>query len=152
MTVNAVVRHEIPPQDREPARDLGLTFLDVGGEEQLQVVIVAAGRTRKQVVVPRSMFEAFARVASRLGEKGQATLVEEEQEITPEEAAGLLGMSRPIVMHRIKHGDIPHRMVGTHHRLRLADVLAFRDREQAQRDALDEIGAHTDAMTRRYGA
>lgn len=41
-------------------------------------------------------------------------------------------MSRPYLIRQLEAGDLPYHMVGTHRRLRLADVLAYRDRMDAQ--------------------
>jgi len=64
------------------------------------------------------------------------------EEVTPAEAAALLGMSRQQVRRLMDAGVLPFRMVGTHHRLRVADLRAF---DQAERDrqarAMDEFTA-----------
>lgn len=62
-------------------------------------------------------------------------------ELTTVEAAELLNISRPFLIKKIEAGELPHHMVGTHRRLRLADVLAYRDRVDA--DAHDALAAMT---------
>jgi excisionase family DNA binding protein len=151
MPVDAIHRHSIPEQDREPARALLRTVEAAGADDHVYMVVVRPGGERVHAEVPRSMLSGIEGLVELMAAKGEATVVDDEKEITPEDAAPLLGMSRPMVVHRIKQGDIPHRMVGTHHRLKLSDVLAFREAEERRLRAMSEIGEHTDEMTVRYG-
>ena len=61
-------------------------------------------------------------------------------EITTAEAAELLNVSRPFVIKLLESGVMPFRKVGTHRRVRLIDVLEYRDRQDAVASAaLDEM-------------
>lgn len=68
-------------------------------------------------------------------------------ELTTVEAAELLNVSRPSLIKQIEAGEIAHHMVGTHRRLRLADVLAYRDRmdDQAE-EALDALASEAEKL------
>lgn len=67
--------------------------------------------------------------------------------LTTVEAASLLNVSRLFLIKQIEAGALPHHMVGTHRRLRLADVLAYRDRLDAQaNDALDAMAADAEEL------
>jgi excisionase family DNA binding protein len=54
-------------------------------------------------------------------------------EVTPAEAARILGMSRPQVRKIMDSGRLPYRMVGTHHRIALGDLREFKEAETARR-------------------
>ena len=151
MTVQAIRRHAIPDQDREPVRTLLRAVEAVGAGDRVFVVVVPESGERVHAEVPRSVLPGIEGLVELMALRGEATVVDDEEELTPEEAAPLLGLSRPMVVHRIKQGDIPHRMVGTHHRIRLSDVLAFREAEDIRRRAMAEIGEHTDEATLRHG-
>jgi excisionase family DNA binding protein len=56
-------------------------------------------------------------------------------EVTPSEAASLLGMSRPQVCKLMERGDLPFRKVGSHHRILVSDIEAFHDAERKRRRA-----------------
>ena len=57
-----------------------------------------------------------------------------------QEAADLLGVSRPTVVKLLESGEIPFEQPGRHRRVRLADVLAYRERASVERRAaLDQM-------------
>lgn len=68
-------------------------------------------------------------------------------ELTTFEAADILNVSRPFLIKRIEAGELPFHMVGTHRRLKLSDVLAYRDRLAAQaEDALTAMTAEAEEL------
>lgn len=81
---------------------------------------------------------------------GTITIGSIPEELTTTAAAGLLGISRTTLMKRIRQGEIPSHKVGTHTRLKSADVLAIRDEQRRRRreaadkilDLGDELGMH----------
>lgn len=62
------------------------------------------------------------------------------EELTTTVAADVIGVSRPTLMKMIRRGTITAHKVGTHHRLRRADVLAVREaRQTARKTAANEL-------------
>jgi excisionase family DNA binding protein len=80
--------------------------------------------------------------------KGLAiTLVPRHTMLTTQEAADLLGISRPTVVKLITEGEIAHEQRGRHRRLLLTDVLAYQERARTERkrhldEMVDEAGKH----------
>lgn len=87
-------------------------------------------------VVGRLLMETLDEVAAG----HTVSLASDDDELTTQEAADLLNVSRPHLVKLLKEGRIPHHMVGTHHRVRRRDVLAYkaRQREHAE-DALQAL-------------
>jgi excisionase family DNA binding protein len=92
------------------------------------------------VEVPDELFEALRTIVHHLKAGHGVSVVALQTELTTVEAADLLNVSRPHLIKQLEAGAIPYRMVGSHRRLRLVDVLAYRDRQDTQaRAALDEL-------------
>ena len=69
------------------------------------------------------------------------------EELTTQEAADLMGVSRPFVVKLVDGGELPGRLVGTHRRLRRADVLAYREQMRATTaEALQELADNAQAL------
>jgi excisionase family DNA binding protein len=87
------------------------------------------------VSLSRETVEMLARVVDAQAKGQQIVITHGLQEVSPSEAALLLGMSRPQVRKLMDRGALPFRMVGAHHRIAVDDVKAFLDAEKPRRKA-----------------
>jgi excisionase family DNA binding protein len=88
---------------------------------------------------------------SALSEGDAVVVVPMGTDLTTQEAANLLGVSRPYLIRLINQGRIPCEWVGSHRRIRVEDVLAYRRSSQAkQRGALRQLADETDSANLRY--
>ena len=85
--------------------------------------------------------------------KGQGfAILPLDKELTPSQAAEVLGVSRTHLMRIVAQKDsaIPYRMVGAHHRMRLEDVLQYREERERRGKALDELVAQAQELNMGY--
>jgi excisionase family DNA binding protein len=82
----------------------------------------------------------------KISEADQVALLADDAEVSPEDAAAILGISGPLVRRRMDAGVLPFRRVGARRRLRLSDVLDLKRREAPVGAALDELRADTDEL------
>jgi excisionase family DNA binding protein len=103
------------------------------------------------VALPAAALPALADLLDGLAASDAVAVLAEDAELSPEEAAPILGVSRPLVRKRMEAGLLPFRRVGAHRRVRLADVLALRAQEDERLAALEELAAETEDLERTYG-
>lgn len=100
-----------------------------------------------EIELPGGLHALLVSIVEQLKAGNGVTVIPMHAELTTVEAAELLNVSRPFLIKQIEAGAIPHHMVGTHRRLRLADVLAYRDRMDTQAgDALDALVAEAEEL------
>lgn len=65
-----------------------------------------------------------------------------DHELTPNQAAEILNVSRSYVLRQIADGALPARMVGTHHRIRIEDLMSFKQKSDAEYErGMDDLVA-----------
>lgn len=88
----------------------------------------------------RETAEWVARIVEARARGQEIVVTREGGEVTPAEAAALLGISRPQVRKLMDEGRLDSRMVGTHHRITVESLQQFREQERAgRRVAMSEL-------------
>jgi excisionase family DNA binding protein len=111
-------------------------------EGPLHVQISVAGREATTFDLPPVVMELLVDILKETAAGKAVSLVSVEREITTQQAATLLNVSRPYLVGLIEKGELPARMVGSQRRLPLQDVLAYKAENRARRrTALQEMAA-----------
>src|SRR4051812_32776985 len=140
------IEKSIQPTDAESqmARALSQRLAKhLGSRRKLRGQVVAeGGEAEEPLTLPASAVRILVDILTQLGHGGTFTMIPINAELTTQQAAGLLGVSRPFVVGLLEKGEIPHRVVGTHRRIRVADLMGYKQRMEAKAEkALEELSA-----------
>ncbi|MCP1909682.1 excisionase family DNA binding protein [Bradyrhizobium elkanii] len=80
-------------------------------------------------------------------ETGEVLLLRSDPEISPEKAAAILGISRPLVYQRMDSGKLPFRLIGRHRRVLVNDVMTLKRLEDQRRGLTDALDLDTGEAT-----
>jgi excisionase family DNA binding protein len=98
------------------------------------------GPDGEELQIPASLYEVLRRAAHQLAAGMAVSIIPIGTQLSTQQAAELLGVSRPHVVKLLDSGEIKHTKVGKHRRVLLEDVLDYKARLAARRsDALDEL-------------
>lgn len=123
-----------------PEPPAGLT-LHIGGN----------GAESETVTLPPSALPLITRLLAELGQGHAVALLPVETELSTQQAADLLNVSRPFLVGLLEQRQIPCRKVGKHRRILLRDTLAFKRRNEADRLAtLAELQAQAQELDMGY--
>lgn len=91
------------------------------------------GSSAPPVILPAALVALLREVLAQLANGNAVTVVPIDAELTTQQAAELLNVSRPYVVHLIETAQLPHRKVGTRRRVRFVDVMAYKKRDEDRR-------------------
>jgi len=152
--MNMMAHRQLPPSAQEAmlARASGQRLsryarskmplrLRVTDEDEVEPIELPAGA----VVLLMDILEAMA--------AGQGiTIIPENAELTTVQAAEVLNVSRPFLIKLLDEQQIPHRKVGKHRRIRMEDVMKYKDSIDAERESvLGQLVAEAQEQDMGYG-
>jgi len=127
--------------DAALAKESSRTLAPHVGKASLRIQ-VKNGAGDDELVLPPSAARLLLSILTEMGRGNAVSVASIEAELTTNQAADLLNVSRPYLTKLLDDGAIPFRKVGTHHRVMLQDVLAYKKATFTKRHAaLDELSA-----------
>lgn len=125
-------------EDRQLLKQLR-DFLRVHRQDDDNTIMLHTSDGQSQDLPPR-LVAALLILAGWLAKGEDVALVPVHKELTTQEAAALLNVSRPFLVKLLDDGVIPSAKAGTHRRVRLSDVLAYQQhRSKMNKRLLDEM-------------
>ena len=129
MTAAIEERTTLPPT-RESVRTL-LRVVETPNTQPPTLV----GPDGEEIQLPPEVYEVLRHVVQVMAQGKAVTVAPHNLLLTTQEAADLLGISRPTIVNLLERGDIPFTRPNRHRRVQLIDVLAYQQRSSTSRQA-----------------
>ncbi len=123
-----------PDQEAPLMRALDEGLANSEGEAKL---VAPSGQEYK---LPHSVFDVLEQVVAEMAKGNAVKVLPVHAELTTQQAADLLNVSRPYLIQLLEEGEIEYRMVGSHRRVRLDELLVYKEKRDRNRMAtLDDM-------------
>ena len=147
MTTHVLKLIELSDQDRKTAQPLG----KLSKGDRVEVRVRRKSGEDQILKLPPKAAALLEAALVHLLQGERVAVLAENRELSPNDAADILGISRPLVVHRMDIGDLPFRYVGKHRRAKLKDVLALKTRIDARQAAMEALAEDAEDLRQRYG-
>jgi excisionase family DNA binding protein len=130
---------------RESGRLLA-AFVGKGKAARLKVMVGKA-----EIVIPVAALRSLVDILAQMAEGNAVTIMPIHAELTTQQAADFLNVSRPHLVELLERNEIPYRKVGTHRRVLFKALLAYRKKSMSgSRKALDELAKQAQELRMGY--
>jgi len=122
-----------------PPRPLTLRQTDVPNLQDIRSVLGKGskpsllGANGEKIPIPRCLYTILSSIVSELATGQTVSVIPVRQELTTRKAADLLGVSRQFLVRLLDEAKIPFHRTGTHRRIYLHDLMAFKQHRDAKR-------------------
>ncbi len=121
-------------------------YLDGHPDDDLIEALGEVG-TEDALVLPRATAVMFAQILDLLGQGRGVQIIPKEVELSTQQAADMLNVSRPYLIGLLESGEIPFRKVGRHRRIRFEDLMDYKRRDDlGRRAAADDLAAISEEL------
>ena len=103
---------------------------------------VRVEQDKEAITIPMSAVRLLADILAEMAKGNAVTIVPLSAELTTQQAADLLNVSRPFLIEQLENGTVPFRKVGTHRRILFRDLMAYKQQiDQDRLNALEDLSA-----------
>jgi excisionase family DNA binding protein len=145
MALSNVV-HLPSPQETEEAKITSRALSKYAHNERLHIKIAADSNESDDLIIPGYAINLLLDILTEMSKGNAITVMPVHAELSTQETAELLNVSRPHLVELLEQGKIPFRKVGTHRRVLAKDVIDYKQRIDEDRlKALDELAAQANS-------
>ncbi len=148
--------HETPTPteaDARQARESLQRISDIltSGMSDLSIRIQNDEQTGADIILPASVLRLLKVILAEMAQGHAVALLPVQAELTTQQAADLLNVSRPYLIRLLEDSKIPFRLVGQHRRVRFDDLLAYQRKDDEDRRRIaDELTADAQELGMGY--
>lgn len=115
-------------------------YLTSAGADADELEVLVEGGPGEALVLPRPAVEMFVHVLAAMANGQGVQIMPVNAELTTQQAAELLNVSRPYLIGLLERGEIPYRLVGRHRRVRFDALMDYMRRDDlVRKQAVDEL-------------
>ncbi len=123
----------------------------VGGQSTYQIQLVDKEHRSELLTIPAAAMQLLVEALAAIANGDSVMLLPAHAELSTQQAADMLHVSRPYLIGLLEKGEMPFHKVGTHRRLHLKDVLAYKQQVYAARlEALDSLAEQAQRLNMGY--
>jgi excisionase family DNA binding protein len=136
-------------EEAKLARESGRLLAAVVGKGKTARLKVMIGK--EDIVVPVTAVRLLVDILAQMAEGNAVTIVPIHAELTTQQAADFLNVSRPHLVGLLEQEEIPYRKVGSHRRVLFKDLLVYHEKSMAsRRSALAELSKQAQELKLGY--
>jgi excisionase family DNA binding protein len=150
-TVPTIPTEEEVGLARSSSQRLTAYLQDRSPQLTIQIMQDSGLGEKESIAIPASAFDLLIEVLTQMAQGNAVTIVPLHAELTTQEAADILNVSRPYFVELLEAGKIPFRKVGTRRRVFCEDVLNYKKEIDSQRmKVLEELAAQAQELNMGY--
>jgi excisionase family DNA binding protein len=141
------------PEDTRLAQESSRRIAKLLGarKQNLRFRIQPEDEPEETIAILLPAFRMLAEILTEMAKGNTITLIPIHAELTTQQAADLINVSRPFLIEQLEKGEIPFRKVGKHRRVLFQDLMAYKHRIDHNRlKSLDELTAQAQELDMGY--
>ena len=143
----------VPPSRKEVelARISGQRLAPLARRGRSLTLRVDTAKQKETIELPAGAVKLLVEILEDMASGRAVAIVPQNAELTTQQAADFLSVSRPFLVQLLEEKNIPFRKVGSHRRVRFEDVLRYKETIDAERrKVLDDLAAEAQKLDMGY--
>jgi excisionase family DNA binding protein len=151
MAAAALTSVPLSKEDVELARASGERLAPLARRGRPLTLRVRDAGLEETIELPAGAVKLLQAILEDMASGRAVTIVPQNAELTTQQAADFLNVSRPFLVQFLEQKKLPFRLVGTHRRIRFEDVLRYKENiDAARRKVLDQLAAEAQELKMGY--